>query len=332
MSLFDPSSLPRTVSQSVITKPESLASGDLSESPSRRRARKRQILFNRILWTAAILAVIGASVTLYLLFGHTAFKKGIRLMKRLIDSKNPFAYATLVLIQFIFAFVLFLPGLSTFNILQAFLIHDFMTSFALAFGGCYAGSLTVYLVTKSCCKKRMHRKLGGTLVYKVLLKETYKSPYRSGILFNFLFVPVSMKNYLTGLSELKFHHCMVAFLPGNAILNAVCAMIGAKVNDLSEVFGSKSFSQKTGREKVQFIISMSLLAFTIAFIITLFCIIKRQYNRYQEEEIKEDEEKERKEIEEHFPKLTVDEETKTNESPVSKATVTTGTPASDETS
>lgn len=327
VSLFDPGCLSKTVNQSVVTGKESYI--EHTESPSRRRARKRQKVFNRVIWTMALLAVVGAILTLYLLYGHTALKKGVRLLKELIHSKNPFAYALLVLIQFVFAFVLFLPGLSTFNILQAFLIHDFLISFAIAFGGCYAGSLLVYLVTRSCCKKRMHRKLGSTLVYKILVKETKKSPYRSGILFNFLFVPVSLKNYLVGMSELQFHHSMVGFLPGHAIMNAVCAMIGAKVNDLSEVFGSKNFSKKSRGEKLQFIISMSLLAFTMVFLATLFCIIKRQYNRYQEEEIQEEEAKEKAQAEENFTKSSQDDEVKKNSSPTSGSTQTSASPTSD---
>lgn len=264
------------------------------ESPPRHRAKIRQQRFNRVILVSTIITVVGVAIILYLIFGHTILLEGVHALAKLIRNKNPAAYFTLIMVQFVFAFVLFLPGLSTFNILQAYLIHDFWIAFALAFGGCYAGSLSVYLVSKACCKQSMYDRFSHTLVYKVLIKETHKRPYRSGILFNFLFIPVSVKNYLIGLSELKFYHCLVAFFPAHFILNAMCAMIGSKVNDLSEVFGSKSFSQKNRKEKIQFIISMALLAFTLAFLLMLFCVIKRQYSRYQEEEVKEEEEEEKK--------------------------------------
>lgn len=266
---------------------------DNLESPSRRRAKKRAKSFNRVIWALAIISVLGAMVSLYAIFGNQLFRDFVHFLKRTIHSGNPFTYVILVGIQFLFAFVLFMPGLSTLNILTAFFLHSFWIAFGVIFGASYVASLSVYLTASTCCKKKMHKKMSHLIIYKMLIKETKKHPYKTGILFNFLFVPVSLKNYLIGLSELKFHHACIVFLPGNALLCGICAMIGSKVNDLSEIFGSKSFSSKTKAEKIQFVISMSLLAFTLAFLCMLFCVIKRQYTKYQEAQVREEEEAER---------------------------------------
>lgn len=260
------------------------------ESPPRRRARKRAKLFNRTLWILAIMSVLGTVITLYLIYGNRAFHELVVFFRRVIRGQNPFAYIILISIQILFGFILFLPGLSTINVLQAYFLHNFWIAFGVSLGGGYLASLSVYITVRTCCKKRMYKKMHGLIIYKMLIKETKKHPYRTGILFNFMFVPVSVKNYLIGLSELKFYHACVVFFPGHAILCAVCSMIGSKVNDLSEIFGSKSFSKKSRGEKVQFIISMSLLLFTLIFLCMLFFVIKRQYNRYQEAQIKEEEE------------------------------------------
>ena len=265
------------------------------DSPSRRKAKKRAKMFNRIIWGLAILAVVGTIFVLYLIFGNKIFSEFVHIMRRAIHPKHPLTYVFLVAIQFLFGFVLFLPGLSSFNILQAFFLHHFWIAFGVSFGGCYLASITVFLVASTCCKRKMHKKMHDMIIYKMLIKETKKHPLRTGILFNFLFVPVSVKNYMIGLSELKFFHALIVFLPGHALLCAVCAMIGSKVNDLSELFGSKSYAKKTRAEKVQFVISMSLLGFTLTFLCTLFCIIKRQYSKYQEAQIREEEERERQE-------------------------------------
>ena len=221
---------------------------------------------------------------LYLIYGENAIRMVKRIMKNLTEGNLVVGSLILGSFQFLFAFVLFLPGLSTFNIMQAFFLKSFWRSFLISFGGCYLGSLAVCLVTKIFCRTRVHDKMKEMIIYRMLIKETKLKPYRSGIMFNFLFVPVSVKNYLIGISELSFTHCLVIFIPGHSLLSALCAIIGSTVNDVSELFKSKGYSQKSRIEKIEFLFSILLLAFTLGFFLTLFLVIKKKYKQFLEEE------------------------------------------------
>lgn len=252
-----------------------------------RRIEEEERRCNKLLWLAGLAALFLLLFGLHLLFGEDVLRVLKRLMSRVSAAHSVPGYLVLASLQFVFAFVLFLPGLSTFNILQAFFLKSFWLSLLLSCGGCYAGSLTVSLMTKFCCRSRIHAKMKDMVIYKMLLKETQTKPLQTGIMFNFLFVPVSVKNYLIGISELSVAHCFVVFLPGHLLLSALCAVIGSTVNDLSELFRSKGYSQKSRIEKLQFIFSLVLLVFTLGFFLTLFLVIKKKYRRFAEEEIRE---------------------------------------------
>ena len=249
------------------------------------RIREQGKLCNILFWIIVVLTLLGVVLILYFLFGNDLYTHFVREVRELAKSRTPLSIMVLVLVQLVFAVIPFLPGLSTYNIMQAFFLHDFPLSFAISFGGCYLGSLLVFLLTKSCFHQRVYKKFKGLIIYKILLKETKKKPIQTGIMFNFLFVPVSVKNYLIGISELRFYHCLVVFPPGHSLLCALCAMIGAKMNDLSDLMGAKGFSEKTRAEKLQIIVSGALLVFTVAFFITLFFVIRRKYKRYEEDQL-----------------------------------------------
>lgn len=252
-----------------------------------RRIEEDERRCNKLLWLAGLAALFLLLFGLHLLFGEGIMRVLKRLMARVSAAHSVPGYLVLASFQFLFAFVLFLPGLSTFNILQAFFLKSFWLSLLISCGGCYVASLAVCLLTRLCCRNRIHAKMKDMVIYKMLLKETSTKPYQTGIMFNFLFVPVSVKNYLIGISELRAAHCLVVFMPGHFPLCGLCAVIGSTVNDISDLFRSKGYSQKSRVEKLQFIFSLVLLVFTLAFFLTLFLVIKKKYKKFAEEEIRE---------------------------------------------
>lgn len=240
---------------------------------------------NVLLCVVSIVTIALTLGTMYFLFGRTFITRAIVTLRSIAHNQTPLNLFILFSVQFLFGFVLFMPGLATYNILQAFLMKSFWLSFLISAGGCYACSLTVYLVVRSCCHRKIYNKLKHMVVYRMLLTESRKTPIKTGIMFNFLFIPVSVKNYLFAISGLKFHHCLLALPPGHCLMTALLTMIGAKANDISEVFTTKDYANKSRLEKLQFFVSMALLLFTLVFFFTLFCIIKRKYKEYQEKQL-----------------------------------------------
>ena len=66
-------------------------------------------------------------------------------------------------------------------------------------------------------------------------------PYRDGTLLNLMGIPVSIKNYLTAISDLNIRQAAVVLLPGNMLLSLMCALAGNEITDVKEMFTSKGF-------------------------------------------------------------------------------------------
>lgn len=194
----------------------------------------------------------------------------------LASSHTPGSYLALFLLQYIFAAVPFLPGVSTLNVLQAYLMKGFWASFLLAFLGGYTSSLLVAAVTKAYLRKAVKRRLGHTLMFKVLMLEVKQNPVRNGVIFNMLFIPISIKNYLLGVSGLTFEQLCIAFLPGPLLFNINCALVGSQASSLSDSLAHTSFSEKSTSEKLELLFSCLMIAATMGFLGLISWVIRKK--------------------------------------------------------
>ena len=79
----------------------------------------------------------------------------------------------------------------------------------------------------------------------MLLEETKEHPVRDGTLFNCIFVPASVKCYVIAITNLEPWQAALSFIPGPLMLNLLAAMIGTEITDISELFTSNSWQQKS---------------------------------------------------------------------------------------
>jgi len=217
---------------------------------------------------------------LYVFYGKAIFDWLKEEMQVLIRADSLSSYLILMAIQIPFGTILFLPGFAYYNVLQAFLMQNMVLSFAVSFAGSFTVSMAVVIIIRKWFIDRIHKKFIHFEPYQMLIEETKEHPLRDGIIFNFVFIPPSVKNYLIGVSELKLWQAAVAFVPGTGTLCLFCSMVGSQLKDLSELYSSRSFSEKSFSEKLQLIFTWCLGILTGSVIIYIGLYYRKKYKAF----------------------------------------------------
>ena len=221
-------------------------------------------------------------LVLYLIFGKQAVTWLHDGLGSLVRSRSIWATITLLLCQVPFGIILFLPGLFYFNVMQALLMQRMVESWLVSFVGSYFTSLAVYLVVHNCCQESVRKRFEHYQPYIMFEEETKKYPYRDGIILNFVLIPVSIKNYLMGISSLTFGQVAVVLIPGPLVLCFLAAMVGSEITSIHEMFSSKSFSEKSSWQKAEFIVSILILVMTIGIVVYIAMHYKEKYNQFRQ--------------------------------------------------
>lgn len=220
-------------------------------------------------------------VGLYLIFGKEAIHWFHDELGSMVRSKSIWAKIFLLLCQVPFGVVLFLPGLFYFNIMQAVLMQDMVQSWFISFVGSYVTAMAVFGVVHHCCHEAVLKRFQHYEPFIMFEEETKEHPIRDGILLNFVFIPISVKNYLVAISSLKFWQAAVAFIPGNFIFCFMSAMVGSEINDLKDLAAHKSFSQKTMLQKLEFFMSIIMIILTFSLIVYIALHYKKKYSAFR---------------------------------------------------
>lgn len=220
-------------------------------------------------------------VGLYLLLGKKAIMWIHDRLQHLVQSHNILPRVVLLLCQVPFGTILFLPGLFYFNVMQSILMKRMIESWLISFFGSYLTSLGVFLVIRRCCLESVKKRFAHYGPYIMFQEETKLHPIRDGIIINFVFIPVSIKNYLLGVSSLTFEQTMIALIPGPAVLCFLSAIVGSEVNNIQDLFTDKPFSKKTTWERISFIFSIILVIITLLILVATSVYYKRKYSAFQ---------------------------------------------------
>ena len=106
-------------------------------------------------------------------------------------------------------------------------------------------------------------------------------PYRDGTLLNLMGIPISIKNYLTAISDLNIRQAAVVLLPGNMLLSLMCALAGSEITDVKEMFTSKGFHQKSTKEKINSLVMLACTLLTLSLIVIVAIYYRKKYNAYR---------------------------------------------------
>lgn len=221
-------------------------------------------------------------VALYMIYGKVFFSWLLEKLKQIIAADSVCSYFLIMAMQIPFGAILFLPGIAFYNIVQAFLLKNFLLSFTLSFVGGLIVAISVVIVIRLWFIDTIHKKFRHFLPYQMLIEETREHPLRDGIIFNFIFFPQSVKNYIIAISELELWQAAVAFTPALAVKCLIFAMIGSQVSDISELSSGRAFSEKTRSEKMKFVATIVLIILSFILLVIIGIYYKRKYAEFIE--------------------------------------------------
>lgn len=218
---------------------------------------------------------------IYKTFGVEIFEF---LYKKLEDLAQDASFGNTILLifcQFIYGWVLFFPGISTFNIMQAFLMKSFWRPFLLSFVGGYLASLSIVYVIRNYFRMRVVEKFKDQVVFAIVYLAVKRNPVRMGVLVNFLFLPPSARNYLCALTSIPFEQYCYAVLPGHLTYCFMFSLVGYTATDLNTFFHDKPFSEKTFAEKFQKVLTYFMLLLTLAIMVYFGYLAKQMYAEFE---------------------------------------------------
>lgn len=224
---------------------------------------------------------------IYRLYGREGFEFLLHTLRVLAQSDSIFSYILLVLSHFIFGWILFMPGHSTFNILQAFLMQSFLKPFILSTLGSCLASISIFMIIKTYFRAQIVEKFKSKILFRIVYIEVKKRPVQMGILFNLLFIPTNVKNYLMALTSITLQEYIMAVVPVHTFYCAMFAFVGYSMKDINSLFHDKPFSEKTTAEQFQTVMTYLLLLLTIGLMVAFFFLAKKKYEEIEAEHRKQ---------------------------------------------
>lgn len=231
------------------------------------------------------LMMIGALVVFWICFRFLA-EPIMRLINHslgwLVRDPGMVRGSVLILIGIPFTWFFF-PGLTTVNVLQAFLMKSFWLSFLISFLRVWLTSMGIFYLVKQYFRSKIVDKFKKKLLFQVLYLEIKNRPYQIGVMFSFLFVPVAVKNYLMSLTSLHLKQFSLIIIPSNFIYCMMWTFVGYSINDIGEVGKHKPFNEKRAVEKFQTILSYVMFALSAVCMCFLVYYIQKKYKQLENE-------------------------------------------------
>ena len=257
----------------------------LDEEAEQAEAVNEPRMSKKDMFIYAVIAVV-VLLLLYLItkrFGHKAFKLLKDILDFLIHSHSLLSYLVLILFHFIFGWILFMPGHSTFNILQAFLMKSFFKPWVLSTIGSTLASMTIFLIIKTYFRMQIVDKFKNKILFRIVYIEVKKRPVQMGILFNLLFIPTNVKNYLMALTSISFQQYAFVIVLVHAFYCALFAFVGYSMKDIDSFFKEESFFEKTSAQQMQTVMTYFLLLLTVVLMVIFGVVAKRKYAEMETE-------------------------------------------------
>ena len=240
------------------------------------RQETRDSTFSEYIKIFMVLAVIGFILyIIYQFVGVEAFLGLVDSLRTLVKSDSTFSYLLIVILHFPFAWIPFMPGISTFDVLLAYLMQSFWLPFILSFLGWYLGSISLFLLVKMFFRNAIVERIRKNILFRIAYIEIKKSPWKMGFLFNMLFVPPSVKNYIMAVSSLTIDQYALILIPVHAIFSMKFAIVGYSMNGLDDILKGQSFSEKTASQKAETIFTY-ILAFLSMLLMGYFAYFMKQ--------------------------------------------------------
>ena len=244
------------------------------ESPEEKKFRWKFVII--------LVVILILVITLYILFGQDAVHWLYSRLQTVV-KENPFwSSILLVLLQAPFASIPFMPGLAYLHVMVAMIWKNIAIAWSISFFGGLFWSCIIYLLVRKFFLESVRSRFHHYEPYQLLLEETREHPLRDGILFEFMMIPVSLKNYIIAVSELEFWQAVIVFIPGPTLHCLLSTLIGVELTNISDIFSSKGFSERSTLEKAEFFGSIVFIVLTVILFVVIAIYYKRKYDAFIE--------------------------------------------------
>lgn len=228
------------------------------------------------------LAVVFLLWIIYKIYGAEIFAFLYQKLEAAAQDASFFNTLVLLLSQVIYGWIPIFPGISTFNIMMAFLMKSFWRPFLISFIGGYLASLSVVYVVRNYLRNKVVEQFKNKVIFAIVYLAVKRNPVRMGILVNFLFLPPSGRNYLCALTSIPFEQYLYAVLPGHLTYCFMFSLIGYTATDLNTFFHDKPFSEKSFAEKLQKVLTYFMLLLTVGIMVFFGYLAKKMYAEFEE--------------------------------------------------
>ena len=155
-------------------------------------------------------------------------------------------------------------------ILVASILKNFWLSVFLLITSSMTGSALIFYLSQFVCKEWIIKKLEKNDFFQVLKEESHHHPYKTAFLTRLLFIPAGVKDYILTTIDNPMESFFVSGTAVHLFYIIESCLVAEQFQEIREMFGhEKSWEQKTGIEKFSFIMVMSVLIFTIVFLVVL---------------------------------------------------------------
>ena len=90
----------------------------------------------------------------------------------------------------------------------------------------------------------LNRKYKDSILYKFVISEGKRHPYRTSILIRLLYFPIGYKNTVLPLSGMKYWQYIIMSILHNLLIGGVLVLAGYHLEGIDELLNPKNFAEK----------------------------------------------------------------------------------------
>lgn len=182
------------------------------------------------------------------------------------NNNKALAYLIIGFINFITTF--FFPSKGLIATLTAFVLYEFWSSFLVVTLPTILAMYIGYYLTRYCCKDYFYNKYKDDLKFQTIEMIVRESPWKASFIVWILLLPTPLKIYVMSLTELTFLQYIIPGAIMLALYILLFVMVGISLTDLTKMT-NLSWNGANSVEKVEFIVTISILVFTVSIMVWL---------------------------------------------------------------
>lgn len=180
------------------------------------------------------------------------------------------------------------PGLNTAIILIAFAMHKWFVSVIFTWLCQLLASVIVYFVTRYCWKECFHKRFEQNVLYQMIIEESKLKPFSFTLMIRFVEVLESVKNVMIALGPVDFKIFILTNVVYNFLQSCFYCYIGVNLSNINDFIGGKSFSEKSGRQKMTTVFTYLMMSISGGIMVYICCYTRKRIKKFKKKQKKKE--------------------------------------------